>query len=94
MYTVPQTKCLRITLSDCKHTLDFGIRTQARSARFRTGRVSSSLPNKIPAATQSKAFVKSSSVIRRSERPKMVSFGSLRRRDCNILSSPGSDSQT
>ena len=58
------------------HT-EFGIHTQARSARFKTDRVLSFLPNKIPAVAQSRAFVKSSSVRRTSERPKMVSLGGL-----------------
>lgn len=82
---MPQTKGLTILLSDCKDTQRFGKRTQARSARFKTGLVLLSLPNKIPAATQNSAFVKSSSVRRRSERPKMVSLGSLRHCNSDIL---------
>ena len=83
VHTVPQAKGLEISLSDCGDTRRFGMHTQARSARFKTGRVLLSLPNKTPATAQNKTFVQSSSVIRRSERPKIVSFGSLRR--CNIL---------
>ena len=49
------------------------------------GRVLSFLPNKIPAMTQSRAFAKSSSRMRRSERPKMVSSGILKRCDKDIL---------
>lgn len=60
-----------------------GIRTQARSARFKIGLVLLSFPNKIPAMTQNRAFAESSRIIKRSERPKMVSFGILRR--CNNI---------
>jgi len=67
------------------YALEFEIRTQARSARFKMGRVLASLPNKIPATAQNRAFVKSSSVMRRSERPKMVSLGSLKRCNSDIL---------
>jgi hypothetical protein len=81
--TVPQTKGLRMSLSNCKDTQRLGIRTHARSARFKIGLVFSFFPNKIPAMTQNRAFVKSSSMIRRSERPKMVSFGILKR--CNNI---------
>ena len=81
VHTVPQAKGLEISLSYCRDTRRFGMHTQARSARFKTGRVLSFLPNKIPATAQNKTFVESSSVTRRSERPKMVSFGSFRR--CN-----------
>ena len=49
------------------------------------GRVLLFLPNKIPAMTQSRAFAKSSSRMRRSERPKMVSAGILKRRNKDIL---------
>ena len=79
MSTVPQTEGLRISLSGCDDTRRLGIRTQARSARFKTGLVLSCFPNKIPAVIQNRAFVESSSMIRRSERPKMVSFGILKR---------------
>ena len=87
---MPQTKGLgRISLSDHKCTRIFRIPTQARSARFKIGLVLLFFPNKIPAIIQNKAFAKSSSVIRRSERPKMVSGpGSLKRCD-NILSATG-----
>ena len=68
-----------------RDTRRFGMHTQARSARFKTGRVLLSLPNKIPATAQNRTFVESSSVMRRSERPKMVSFGSLRRCNGDIL---------
>ena len=63
----------------------FGIRTQARSARFNIGRVSSRLPNKIPVRTQSRTFAESSSVMRRSDRPKMVSLGILKQLKDDIL---------
>ena len=85
VHTVPQAKGLKTLLSDCGDTWRFGMRTQARSARFKTGRVLLSLPNKIPVMAQSRTFVESSSVMRRSERPKMVSFGSLRRCNGDIL---------
>ena len=68
-----------------RDTQRFGMHTQARSARFKTGRVVLSLPNKIPATAQNRTFAESSSVIRRIERPKMVSFGSLRRCNGDIL---------
>lgn len=85
MRTVPQTKGLRISLSDCKDIRRLRIRTQARSARFKTGLVFLFFPNKIPAMIQNREFAESSSMIRRSERPKMVSFGILKRCNSNIL---------
>lgn len=85
MRTVPQTKGLRKSLSDCKGAQRSGIRTQARSARFKIGLVLLLFPNKIPAMTQNRAFMESSTTIRRSERPKMVSFGILKGCKNNIL---------
>ena len=82
---MPETKGLKISLSDCRDAWRFGIHTQARSAKFKTGLVLLSLPNRIPAMTQNRTFVESSSAIRRSERPKMVSFGIFKRFFNNIL---------
>ena len=83
--TVSQTKGLSISLSDFKGAGVLGIRTQARSARFKIGLVLLFFPNKIPAMTQNRAFAESSSMIKRSERPKMVSFGIPKRCNNNIL---------
>jgi len=85
VHTVSQAKGLETSLSDCGDSRRFGMHTQARSARFKTGRVLLSLPNKIPATAQNRTFVESSSVMRRNERPKMVSFGSLRQCSGDIL---------
>ena len=84
MRTVPQTKGLWVSLSDCKDARGLGTHTQARSARFKTGRVLLSLPNKTPAAIQNRAFAESSSMMRKSERPKMVSSGSFKRWNSDI----------
>lgn len=85
VHTVPQTKCLRISLSDFSGARKFGIHTQARSARFKTGRVLSSLPNRIAATAQKRTLMESSVAMRRSERPKMVSLGSIKCCNNDIL---------
>lgn len=81
---MPKAKGLRVLLSNGEVTGRFGIRTQARSARFKIGRVPLFLPNKTPAITQNRAFVESSSEMSRSERPKIVSSGIFKR--CNDIS--------